>query len=261
MPEQLFDIYFRGEALDGFAPQQVQQNVAKLFKASPEKVQQLFSGKVVALKKSLDKATALKFQTVLKNAGAKIYIKQAETAALQTNQAASPAQARSAPVQTAPPQSVTAKPTVPTPVQAQDTALNILPVGADVLTEAERPAIQAADIDTSQIKLRSAFDTSADAPVTEQVSAPDGSHITAAEVGADILQGVAKPATPPAPDTLHIELGNVGERLVEAHEEIPLPSPDISNIELAEPGADMDPSEKKAQPPAPDSSHIQLQAQ
>lgn len=249
MSEQLYDIYFKGESLEGFAEALVRQNIGQLFKAPPEKVQQLFSGKVIALKKGLDKTTALKFQAALKKAGAKIYIKQA-SAAQPASAAAQPANAPQ-PVQQA-------KPT--TTEASSHAALDMLPVGSDVLTEAERQHNEAPEIDTSSIQLSSNLDE----PLQQSPPAPpapDVSHITAAEVGADVLEGVEKIAPPPAPDTGHIALGAVGEDLGQIHEEVVLPDLDLSDISLAEVGADIDPSEKKAPPHAPDTSHIEMEKQ
>ncbi|NRB41854.1 MAG: hypothetical protein HRU20_25835 [Pseudomonadales bacterium] len=247
MSEQLFDIYFKGEALEGFPIAQVQQNVARLFKASPEKTQQLFSGKVLALKKNLDKTTAIQFQSALKKAGAKIYIKPAQT-----------------PPEKAPAKETAEKATTATDQSSasvkQTPGFNILPVGSDILTQAEKPPIDAANIDTSNIHIVSAFDTP---EPQEKIAppAPDVSHISAAPAGSDVLEGVTKIAPPAAPDTSHIHLGSIGELAEEIFAtdvELTLPAPDISGIQLAEVGADIDPSEKKTPPPAPNTQHIQL---
>ena len=80
MSEQTYDIFFKGEALDGIDINIVKAHFAKLFKADDAKLKQLFSGKVIPLKKNLVKADAAKFQQLFKKAGAKIYIKLSETA-------------------------------------------------------------------------------------------------------------------------------------------------------------------------------------
>ena len=259
MSEQLFDIYFRGEILDGFTVSQCHQNIAQLFKASPEKVQLLFSGKVVALKKGLDKPTALKFQQALKNAGVKIYIKQAQADASAQADTSAQAAPQAPQARTAPQESpVVAKENPTTTNHDADDSLILLPPGSDVLTEDEREHIEIPDIDTSNIHLSSAFDAPAETPKPAP-AAPDVSHITAAAVGADILEGVEKAATKPAPDTSHIHLGQVGEDLLPEKEDVVVSAPDTSSIKLAEVGADMDPSEKKTPPPAPDTSHIKLE--
>ena len=110
--EQRYDIFFRGEALEGFAIETVKANVAQLFKASPEKTEQLFSGKVVPLRKDLDKATAAKFKQALDKAGAKIYIK------LAAETAPAPATAAAAPAAVAPAARATPASPAPTPAAA-----------------------------------------------------------------------------------------------------------------------------------------------
>ena len=254
MSEQLYDIYFKGEALAGFENSQVQANVSHLFKASPEKIQHLFSGKVVALKKGLDKPTALKFQTALKTAGAKIYIKQATSeSSVVSEQSRSKAASSAAPISTEEPVEATKKAMQATEEQA---GITVLPAGSDVLTENERSHVQAADIDTSTIHLASSFALPEEK--LETVIPPDVSHISAAEVGADILDQPEIKATIPAPDTSFIDLAEPGADLLEQSEEAITQNIDVSNIDLAEVGADMDPSPKKTPPPAPDTSHIHL---
>lgn len=249
MSEPSYDIYFRGESLEGFETDQVKRNIAQLFKAPPEKVAALFSGKVVALKKGLDKPTAAKFQQALKNAGAKIYIKQAETAA----QTAQP-QAR---------QATAAVPAAPTPAPsqaaatAQTASLDILPPGSDMLTDDERPHVETIEVDISNIRMANMFDVE-EKPETAMPPMPDVSHISVAEAGADMLEGVEHEPPPPAPDVSFISLGDVGEDLIDEHIDIPLPAPDVEHITLAAAGADLETLPKAPPPPAPDTSHIHL---
>ena len=75
MDTSVYDIYFQGEALEGFEIDLVKQNMAKLFQANAQTLTALFSGKTVLLKKDLSKDDALKYQTLLKKAGARIVIK------------------------------------------------------------------------------------------------------------------------------------------------------------------------------------------
>lgn len=240
MSEPRYDIFFRGECLENFNPEQVQQQVGLLFKASPEKIRQLFSGKVVALRKDIDKATTLKFKQALEKAGARIYIKAAAAAPASTTASTSPA-----------PQATNA----PTSI-----ALNMLPVGSDLLTDDERTHIEAAELDISHIKLVSAFLEPEPIKQPAPPPAPDVSHLTTAEAGADLLEGYHNEIPVSAPDISHISLAEAGADLASliAEMDAPLPLPDIEHITLADVGADIDPSEKPAPPPAPDVSYIQL---
>lgn len=235
-----YDIYFRGECLEGFEPQHVKRQLALLFKASPEKIQQLFSGKVVALRKNLDKASAIKFKQIVEKAGAKIYIKAVESPQADANAhtTTNPAAHRE---------------------KETPTSLDMLPVGSDVLSEEERSQFVQANIDTSHIKLASTFASFDDAPKATP-PAPDVSHLSAADVGADILEGFYIEEIPLAEfDISHISMAEAGADLALAAAELDLPSqPNTAHISLAEVGADIDPSPKAEPPPAPDVSHIKL---
>lgn len=243
MSEQRYDIFFRGECLDGHSPESVQQAVGQLFKAGPDKTRQLFSGKILALKRNLDKPSAIKFKKALESAGAKIYIKAAATADQQ---------------------SLHDQATRQTGEQKQHGGLDILPVGSDVLAADERRQIESIDIDLSHLQLESPFS----ATVIDREPpppAPDTSHLTAAEVGIDIFEGYEREELDvEAPDTSHISLAEAGEdlqRLVAELEAATPPAPETDHISLAEPGVDIDPSEKTPPPPPPDVSHIKINEQ
>jgi hypothetical protein len=218
MADPHYDILFKGEVNDGFPLDEVKNGIGQLFKLPPEKVEQLFSGKPVTLKKGLDRPSALKFRQALESKGAKVYIRIAEAEKV---------------LGTASPKPETIRPEPQVPSQpAQPSSLTILPPGSDVLTKEERVPVPNVVIDTSAIKLASAFETTGreSAPPPP---APDVSHISVAPPGADVLEGYHEDAPP-------------------------LPEPDISHISVAEVGADIDPSPKAPPPPAPDVSHIRL---
>lgn len=228
MSEPRFDIIFRGECLNNFPMEQVKQQFATLFKASPEKIEQLFSGNPVTLKKELDRESTLKFKQHFEKIGAKIHIKPSGVALAPAAQAVTT---------TAPP---TPQQAAPSAVQNQPSlalaaaTLDILPVGSDILTAAERSKTDAV--------------------------APDTSHLSTAAVGSDLLEGFADTQpTAIAPDISHLSMAEVGSDInPHAKAEIDIQVPDISFIDLAELGADIDPSEKTAPPPAPNVEHIKL---
>ncbi|MFC1649948.1 hypothetical protein ACFL2X_00110 [Candidatus Latescibacterota bacterium] len=70
MEETSYNLIFRGVIADGHDAETVRKNIAELFKVSEEKVERLFSGRPVTVKKNVDKATALKYQSAFKKAGA-----------------------------------------------------------------------------------------------------------------------------------------------------------------------------------------------
>ncbi|CAA0117819.1 Uncharacterised protein [BD1-7 clade bacterium] len=242
--DQTYDIFFRGEALDGFADTAVRANFCKLFKTTDEKASAFFSGKVVALKRNIDKPTAAKLQATLKKAGLKIYIKVHAAAVVTEKPAPQPA--------------ASIKPT-PSASPAAAT-IELAPAGTDVLKPDERPHIDALDVDTSAIHLASQFDVPA-AEATPPRPEIDTSALSTAAPGADLLEGHHAPAPPPAPDTQHIQLDDSGAPLNIDHIDIPLPEPDTSMLTLAEPGADLEPLKPSKAPPPPATDHIKLDDQ
>lgn len=221
MTDVKYDIYFRGEILPGQDEGQVKQKVAALFKADETKLAQLFSGKVNVVKKAADKTTAAKYQQAFKNAGAKVVITAAKPA--QSSTPAPVKQVKSASDQDS-----------KQPKAAQHTAegdWGILPVGSDLLKPEERNDVPDANIDTSQIKMVSPF-SEPEVELRPEPPAPDTSHISVAEVGEDMNPD--RPA--PVAD---LEL-------------------DLSDISVADVGSQLKDEEKKPEVKAPDTSHIKL---
>ena len=65
MPESLFDIVFRGDLMPGHKLPEVKARLARLFKIDAARVEPLFSGAAVVLKRNLDRATADKYVAAL----------------------------------------------------------------------------------------------------------------------------------------------------------------------------------------------------
>ncbi len=65
-----YQIVFRGEVTGELPEHAVKQNLAAMFKMPESRVEGLFSGKPVVVKKGVDEATAHKFQTAFRKAGA-----------------------------------------------------------------------------------------------------------------------------------------------------------------------------------------------
>jgi hypothetical protein len=64
-----YAIVFNGQIIDGFQIISVKAHLAKMLKASPEKISALFSGKPVVIKRTTNKQTAIKYSTALKKVG------------------------------------------------------------------------------------------------------------------------------------------------------------------------------------------------
>ncbi|MBC9252436.1 hypothetical protein A9179_19395 [Pseudomonas alcaligenes] len=73
MTEARFKIVFSGELMPDMAADTVKDNLAQLFKSNRDKIEALFSGARVPLKRDLAEAEADKYLTALQRAGARVY--------------------------------------------------------------------------------------------------------------------------------------------------------------------------------------------
>ena len=74
MADDRFDLIFRGDIVLGQPLSDVKQRLQRLFKADEARIEGLFTGRPVALKRQLDAATAQKYQKVLQQAGALVEV-------------------------------------------------------------------------------------------------------------------------------------------------------------------------------------------
>lgn len=72
MSEARYKIVFNGEVMPEMALDTVKDNLARLFKSDRAKIDNLFSGSAVALKRDLPESEADKYLTALQRAGAKV---------------------------------------------------------------------------------------------------------------------------------------------------------------------------------------------
>jgi uncharacterized membrane protein YhaH (DUF805 family) len=82
MTDTRFKIVFTGELMPAAALDTVKDNLARLFKSDRSKIDALFTGNPVALKRDLSDAEADKYVGALQNAGAKVYKEQDLAASL-----------------------------------------------------------------------------------------------------------------------------------------------------------------------------------
>lgn len=74
MSNVIYAIVFKGEIIDGFQPISVKAHMAQLLKADAKKMQVLFSGKQLVIKRTEDKTLAIKYANALKKIGADIKV-------------------------------------------------------------------------------------------------------------------------------------------------------------------------------------------
>ncbi|WNO09477.1 hypothetical protein [Teredinibacter sp. KSP-S5-2] len=247
MSDELFDIEFSGDVCKGVDVSVAKNNLAKLFKASPEKIDALFSGKPVILKRNLTFDAASKYRVAIKKAGALVNLKEVVTAKPAENvpkakavfTARDPDQAHaSAPVQTLDSVSVEELGGVAKKESVPPDSVNewtLAPAGEDLLQESERENVVPVEVDTSLLSLRENSGNLLDQDeYVHDVPLPvDVSGIDIAPVGADVL----KPEERKKEESLDL---------------------DLSGISVAEVGARLG-KETPAPPPAPDVSHISLE--
>lgn len=236
METREFDIIFRGDIVLGHQLQDVKQRLQQLFKVDATKVDALFTGRPVPLKRGLDEATAQKYRAVLYKAGAQVEVSPATGTA---SRAAPPATAR------------------------PGGGWSLAPVGAYLLTPTERPRINPVLIDTGSISLRPSGGNLLDAselPSVEpaSVAVPD---FDVAEVGADLIGSDYRLDLP----LLEVEVedwgvAEVGTDLIAPEERPVKPGAVISagDFGLAPVGSDLGQIKPQVTPVVPDISRIQL---
>ena len=238
MAEQ-FKLLYRGEIAEGQHVAVVKKKLGALLKLEGARLDALFTGKPVVLKRAAPREQAARFQAAFKKAGAVLRVARAEPevaqpAAPEPPQASQPAQAQ--------------------PTQTTDAALSLAPVGSDVLNESEREVVPERDIDTDHIKLQGAvFAAPEEAPAEIAIDV----DFDLAEVGAQLGEGSA--AAEPVPELdINFDLAEVGEELGEMPRFAEPAAPVDADFDLAEVGAQLaEPSDQPAAA-APDTSHLQL---
>ncbi len=228
MADELFNVVFRGDIVSGHNLADVKARFAQLFKTDIAKVENFFAGRPVVLKANCDRATGDKFRTVLEQAGAIVEIRPVAPPAAVPAPAAAIPPAAAAPAASAaaakpapPPVPQSAAP-APRPTPASTPAApvdpwSLSPEGSDLLRPGEVAQPEAVKVDISHIALvkRNPFSTDAEEPLEADRSVP-----------------------PPALDLSGLELGEVGETLVEFKEFVPR-AIDLSELSLDAPGADV----------------------
>jgi hypothetical protein len=72
----LYNLVYDGKVQEGLGVARVKQNLTSLFKIDPRKVERLFTGKPMVIKKGVDYDTAMKYQHALRRAGAICAVEQ-----------------------------------------------------------------------------------------------------------------------------------------------------------------------------------------
>ena len=210
MADSDYKIVFAGQLVEGADPAEVRSNFAKLFKIEAARVEKLFSGNPVVIKKGFDEANARKYQAVLQKAGAIVEL-SAQSSATTTAATVEPEPAAPAPeaatTSTPPPSSEAASAASESPAKPE-------------------PAADEVPATTTGGSQTAADDVPAGPPV-----APD---FSVADPGVLLVEHA--PVAAANIDTNHLDMAEVGVTLVE-HISMPEPEFDLKDLTLAPPGA------------------------
>lgn len=242
-----FDIIFRGDIVFGHQLAEVKLKLQQLFKADAAKIDSLFSGRPVPLKRNMDEATAQKYRDALIKAGAMVEICPSDTSPANAAPKPAPAPRRA---------SEAAAPT--------EVVWTLAPLGSDLLPARERPPQPApVQVDTSALSLRPAEGNLVDVSeipeeIWAQVVVPD---LGLAAVGADMISADEKLELP----LVEIELedwsiAEAGSDLL-SDDERPIVVPaivEVGDYGLAPAGSDLGQLKPNVKPVTPDISGLRL---
>lgn len=251
MSEKKYDVLFTGKLVEGAAIDKVKANVAMMFKTDVAKIERLFIGMPVMIKKGVDEETALKYMMALKKAGAICEAKE--------QAAGVPAAQATATTSAPPPQ---AKPAA-TPFPAAST-----PAPAKATNEKSAVEIAAGEEGETRFVIKEApqdlgelASARLDEPGTrivepEAVPPPqiDTSGMSVDESEADLVEHEEPP--PLNVDLSGMTLDEPGARISE-EEEVPELDVDLSGLSLDEPGVILVEPEEPEEPEI-DTSHLKL---
>jgi len=230
MTEKAYQITFSGQTVDGMDTAQAKANLCKLYKTDISKIEKLFQGKRVVLKKNLTEDAALNYLTTLKNAGVICALEEMPTAAGAMGNDKPVAATTPAP-QAQGQTRIQAPKASQTPATATIDAgafeqVTIAPPGEVIMTH---PKIEPSVIDTSGLDI--------------------------GPLGEELVE--RQTIDEPEYDISSLSMAAVGETLAEKVEIEPFVS-ELTDIDLAPVGSTIGPTDIEAPPPPPDTSHISL---
>lgn len=226
MTEQ-YRLVYSGEVLEGQHAAVVKKRLAALLKLDDERMNVLFSGKAVVVKRATDEKTSARYQQAFAEAGARLRV-------LPVAEDESPAAAPSAAGGATPAGSSSE---VSRPADAEDQqpaaagGLQVMPVGSEMLTATERPAVAATEVATEHLSL-------AEDPV--------------------VLDDTARAAPAIVPNVDHLSLAELGAQLgTNAAQQVVVAEID-AEFDLAEVGVILGSLEDEPVPPAPATDHLSI---
>lgn len=228
MADEKFDLVFRGELVPGADLAQVKNNLSRLFKMEPARIEQLFAGKAVVLKRGMDMDAAGKYRVAIKKAGARIDTMPSQVAAGVKADVNKPDERQ--PVEPSRPPAAASD----SPVQEQ--GLSLVPLGGDILAPSEKSHQPDVQVNTANLSLRPASGSLLDDSEREEVPPLplDLQELDLAPAGSDVLKPEErKPQVEADLDLRQLSMAPPGERLA-APKAAPPPAPDVSELSLTD---------------------------
>lgn len=241
MNQEKFDLVFSGELVPGCELAQVKKNIQQLFRIDAAKVEVLFSGRDIPLKRGLDAETANKYRVAIKKAGARVSLVQSpRDSGPPPQSAASPAAAKplasSSPDKTSFSTSLGAQsaPARQEQIVVEAPQYELAQAGADMLPREYYLPLAEVEVDISGLsvapqegRLVQEEEIARPQPVT--VTIP---NIDVAPPGSDVLAPHERPRVQAKPiDTSAYSVAQAGERLAAPREKAPAP-PNVDHIKL-----------------------------
>jgi len=232
-----FDVIFRGDIVIGHQLQDVKTRLQQLFKTDAARIDALFTGRPVPLKRGLDESTANKYRAALMKAGAQVEVCAAGS--VKSGSATETAK-RDRPLQ-----------------------WSLAPAGSYLLKPIERRQMNAVDVDVSGFSLRAEGGNLVDASEVMQaeaapVAVPD---FSLAETGADLINDDEKNSLPLMEiDVEDWGVADIGADLLTAAERPVAVAviADVDDFGLAPVGSDLGQLKPTIEPLAPDISQLRL---
>jgi hypothetical protein len=221
MSEKLYQIVVTGELVDGTYLPVVKAKLAALFNSPAEKLDPLFSGKRLVIKKGLAEEAAQKYVTAVQNAGLRCI---AEAMTMEAPRV---------------------------PVGEMAAGMSVAPIGTTLI---DPPAVTAPAIDISAYSVAPVGETLIEAPAAPVVEI-DISAFSVAPVGGNLVEHI--PPEAPSIDTSALSVAPPGTQLAEPTI-VAQPAINIGALDLAPVGSDMGQAKSEDAPPPPDTRHLTL---
>ncbi len=154
MSEPRYDVFFRGDIVPGQRLHEVRERLRQLFKLDDARLNALFSGRPMAIRRDLGASDAERYRVALREAGALVELRPLDVpdAPSVVDNPANPGGEWSlAPVGADVLQPEERIPVAP--VSVDISGLEVAPPGADVLREDERRRVVVRNVDTTHLGL------------------------------------------------------------------------------------------------------------